>query len=63
MLEYRLYCLDERGRILHSHDFEAADDQEAIQIADRREHPHFAGELWQRGRKVEVIPAKDVGTR
>jgi len=43
--EYRLYCLDEKRRILDRHDFEAADDDEALAIASKREHPHLACEV------------------
>ena len=57
MPEYRLYCLDEKRRILDRHDFEAADDDEALAIASKREHPHLACEVWELGRLIATLPA------
>jgi hypothetical protein len=58
--EYRLYCLDKRGRILDRHDFDPVNDQAAMQIAHDREHSHLDCELWEGKRKVALIPAKGV---
>lgn len=60
MTEYRLYCLDKRGRITHPHDFDAPDDQAALVIADHREHPEHECELWQGQRKIVRLPAKSL---
>lgn len=54
--EYKLYCLDPRGRIQRRHEFEAADDDAAIAAARVR----FSGEtceLWCGTRKIALIPA------
>lgn len=61
MPDYRLYCLDKRGHILHRFDFEAADDTEALRIASEREHPQLACEVWELGRKIATLPPKMVG--
>jgi hypothetical protein len=55
MSEYRLWCLDTRGRILHPHDLEAGDDQTALATANQREHPEHDCELWQGQRRVAKI--------
>ena len=58
MAEYRLYCLDARGRIARRHDFEAADD-EAAALAARAIDATSACELWSGSRKVALLPAKN----
>jgi hypothetical protein len=58
MPNYPLYCLDEHGRILHPHDFEAADDVAALVVAEERDHRHLDCEIWERARKVAVLPAR-----
>ena len=60
MLGYRLYCLDKQTGVLHSHEFKAINDEEAMRIAEKREHPHLDRELWGQGRKVASLPAHDV---
>lgn len=58
MPDYRLYCSDKHGHILHRYDFEAEDDGAAIKVACEREHPQLACEVWELGRKVATLPAK-----
>lgn len=62
MPEYRLYCLDKRGRILHRHDFDASDDAEAVRIAEEREHPQLACEVWELARKIATLPPTEVSS-
>ena len=54
--EYKLYCLDRRGRIERRHEIEAADDSAAIAIA-RTQHPENDCEVWSGTRKVALVPA------
>lgn len=56
MAEYRLYCLDARGRIARRHDIEAADDAAAI-AAGRALAPDTVCELWSGSIQVAIIPA------
>ena len=56
MSEYKLYCLDQRGRIAQRHEYEAADDAAAIELA-RAQHPNATCELWSGTRKVALLPA------
>ena len=56
MTEYKLYCLDEAGRIKRRHEYEAADDGAAITRA-RAEFPNDTCELWSGTRKIALIPA------
>jgi hypothetical protein len=61
VLDYKLYCLDKRGHILHRHDFEAADDGAALKmVREVREHPDLDCELWQRARKIASLPARSL---
>lgn len=62
MPEYRVYCLDKNGRILHRHEFEAADDTDAVKLASEREHPHLACEVWELARKIATLPAKAINS-
>jgi hypothetical protein len=56
--EYKLYCLDQRGRIARRHDFEAADDRAAAELGRT-----LAGdsdcELWCGTRKVATLRSDD----
>jgi hypothetical protein len=54
--EYKLYCLDPKGRIQRRHEFEAADDTDAIATA-RSQFGNETCELWCGTRKIAVIPA------
>lgn len=56
MAEYRLYCLDDAGRIARRHEFEAADDAAAIKAA-REIESRDSCELWSGKRKVALLPA------
>ena len=54
MSDYRLFCIDGTGRFTMSHEFEAADDAEALGKA-REMRLSVKCELWQRGRMVAVL--------
>lgn len=58
MAEYKLYCLDPRGRIARRHEIEAEDDSAAIAVA-REQHPNSDCEVWSGTRKVALVPAGD----
>ncbi len=58
MAEYKLYCLDGRGRITRRHEFEAADDETAAEFA-RSYSPGIDCELWSGARKILLIKASD----
>jgi hypothetical protein len=55
MSEYRLYCLDERGRFTNSHEIEASDDDDALAKARALKLPVVC-ELWNRNRLVTKLP-------
>ena len=55
--EYKLYCLDQRGRISRRHELEAADDDAAIAQA-RAQFSGMDCELWSGIRKVALLPAQ-----
>lgn len=57
MAEYKLYCLDENGRISRRIEMEAIDDGAAIAVA-RDLHPDTDCELWSGTRKVALLPAR-----
>lgn len=54
MAEYRLYCLDDRGRIARRHDIEAPDDSAAVEAARAHDSPADC-ELWSGPRKVALL--------
>jgi hypothetical protein len=54
MAEYRLYCLDETGRISTAHDMEAPSDEDAIREA-RAMKIEVKCELWEHERLVAVL--------
>ena len=56
MPDYRLYCLDERGKIAKAEWFEAKSDDEAIVMLRVRKLP-FDCELWCGDRMIEQVPA------
>lgn len=60
MAEYRLYCLDARGRIARRHDFEEMDDEAAV-VAAREIDATSACELWCGSRKVTLLPGEEQG--
>jgi hypothetical protein len=55
MGQYRLYCLNDRGRFTRSHEIEARDDSEALSQARAMKLPVVC-ELWSRNRLVEKLP-------
>jgi hypothetical protein len=55
MGEYRLYCLNERGKFAKSHELEAASDSEAVEQARAMKLP-VKCELWSRDRLVAKLP-------
>lgn len=55
-VEYKLYCLDAAGRILHRHDYLAEGDRDALRIARTREHPEFGCEIWASTRLLGRLP-------
>lgn len=60
---YRLYLLDgPKGRFVGFEEFEAADDAEAVRIAEEGPDSR-ARELWCGKRKVRNFAAKDAADR
>lgn len=55
MSEYRLYCLDERGRFAKSHEIYAEDDGDALAKA-RAMKLDVVCELWSRDRFIGKLP-------
>jgi hypothetical protein len=55
MGQYRLYCLNDRGKFTKSHEIEAADDADALAQARAMKLPVVC-ELWNRNRLVEKLP-------
>ena len=55
MPTYRLYCLNDEGRIVHRYDVDCADDFEAF-----KEAHEFCGdsaiEVWLGSRRIHAIP-------
>jgi hypothetical protein len=51
---YRLYCLDEAGKVASAEWIEAEDDQAAIDAARQKQDGHSL-ELWQRNRLVARV--------
>ena len=57
MRDYRVYYLDENGRVLRREVLRSENDERAIALLDRpREEPVV--ELWDLGRLVKRIDAK-----
>jgi hypothetical protein len=55
---YRLYFLDEMGRVRRRQDLECTDDKEAVAVARAMKHP-YGKELWSGTRPVETFNASD----
>lgn len=55
MKEYRVYSIDEGGRITGERTIEAADDDEAL-FAVRSMQRALNTELWYRDRRVARVP-------
>lgn len=61
MAYYRLYLLnDPDGRFIGFEEIDAADDVEAVRLAERHLGPQPL-ELWCGKRKVRAFPAEDTG--
>lgn len=56
MAGYRLHCLDGGDHIVERHDFDADDDDAAVDYA-RARYPKAALELWELGRLVTRLSA------
>jgi hypothetical protein len=56
MPEYRLYCLNDRGKFTKSHDINAGNDADALAKARDMKLP-VKCELWERGRMVATLDA------
>jgi hypothetical protein len=56
MREYRLYCLNEQGKITASHEITASSDEDAVAQAKAMELPARC-ELWDHGRMVAKLDA------
>jgi hypothetical protein len=56
MFEYRLFFFDRLGRLLHAHEFEAADEKAATRIAESWREGRGM-ELWQHDTKVRTWEA------
>ena len=54
---YRLYCLDSAMHIAAQREFDAEDDDAAVEFA-RREDAHFDREIWEEHRKVAIVRAE-----
>ncbi len=61
MPEYRLYCLNDTGRITKSHEITASSDREAVAKAEAMKLPHNC-ELWDHGRIVAKLNANGQST-
>lgn len=55
MKDYRIFRLDDAGRIASAVEFYCETDEEAIGIADEQEN-RFGLELWQRAQRIRLIP-------
>jgi len=54
MDHYRIYFLDERGRIARAEDIDSMDDAAAEAQARERHHPHHV-EVWQSSRLTAIV--------
>jgi hypothetical protein len=54
MGHYRIYFLDERGRIARAEDIDSVDDAAALAKARERHHPHHI-EVWQSNRLAAIV--------
>ncbi len=56
---YRVYLIDQRGKIATAHDVEAGSDDEACELANvilagQTNHPRV--EIWDRARRIRGLP-------
>ncbi|MFD1611663.1 hypothetical protein ACFSCW_07610 [Sphingomonas tabacisoli] len=58
MFQYRLFCLDDQGKILHPHVFHAEGDDAALSLARDRQHRQHACELWRGTKLIASLPAQ-----
>lgn len=56
MGDYKLYCIGEDGHISNRHDYNGADDLDALDQARKIRWPHEV-EVWERARFVARIKA------
>ena len=56
MPSYRLYCLDEAGKIVKAEWLDNDSDSDALEEARQRQHP-VPCELWERQRLVGTVEA------
>jgi hypothetical protein len=56
-MDYRAYVLDDNGSIVNVRELEARDDSEAVEQAQKYLDGHDL-EVWQRDRKVKLLPTK-----
>ena len=56
-MDYRAYVLDDNGSIVNVRALEAPDDSEAVEQA-RKHLDGYDLEVWQRARKVKLLPGK-----
>ena len=61
-MNYRLYCFDGAGRLWVADGFGAADDAEAIELAQRMDEG-VKCELWEGHRFVAAIASGGTGDR
>ena len=54
MPEYRLYCLNDQGKITKSHEITASSDAEAVAKAKAMDLPERC-ELWEHSRMVAKL--------
>ena len=55
MLDFRLYYLDKRDRIVEARDLECMDDDDAIRAVEAQRDGR-AMELWRRDRRIRIFP-------
>ncbi len=59
MRRYHFYCMNERGGIDYAEDIDAVDDRRALErVRDLRPRARIC-EVWEDGRLVACIKAKD----
>lgn len=58
MADYRAYFVGPDGHFKNFEVITAEDDEQALKIADKLVNGHDV-ELWQRDRKIAVLPRKD----
>jgi hypothetical protein len=58
--QYRLYCLDQRGRISLAEWIDAADDEDAIRHAQLLKRDGRKCEVWHGTRLVARLEAQDL---